>query len=334
MRINSQKIAEANPVFCKYPKIFCCWFAAFSFFLLGKVSAQALPELPLVNRHLGTVTLSNGVYLEGEEAGLGLQRLENYLAEWGVVVSKAAPQRRSVKFRVGRTDHIDRMPSDARHGYDLRISPLEITIEATSPQGITAAVEQFRKWYEAEVRGSLRRIQLPCAEIRGWVPASKLIVFRPDNDIFIPVSESLNGLETLIPPETDQLEWIMTDSLKGWFIPGYSLHAVGYTDPIHSGVCYSYHEIEQLAGKLNTLEIETVPVFDLRGTNARFEMLTGHPMLSVEGFRFVRVLLEEFLSETNFTAVGFIIPDEKYQEPLQEVVTRVSPSVEIQFLNQ
>lgn len=139
---------------------------------------------------------------------------------------------------------------------------------------------------------------------------------RIDSGNFVSADNFIEHFGQYIADSVLTVELAMTDSVDGWYVEGNVLRLVNDIETINSGEYYTYESLNRMITVFSANGVALVPLFDLGAENIRFENVTGHVMLSVEGFRFVKALLTEFMESTEFARIAFSIPEGKYRDEL------------------
>lgn len=289
-------------------------------------------------RNSGSANLSNGVWIRSPRQDRATDLLLDFFQQEAVPVNEGGPSRKSIIVEMNLVEALPDVPSGKKHGYHLRITPSEITIKAVSPHGMTSAIRVLKQLYR-ESKGEKKTFSfkekklMPCYQITGWSPEGGDGSFRITNNPFHPASELIDKTDAVVPQEFSQVELMLTEPDRGWLIPGEILLSVNGPAAIHSGDYYTYEDINRLIKRMENFQIELIPTFDLTAPNSRFEEVVGHRMLSVEGLRFIRALLDEFLNATICDTLNFIIPEGKYRALLEEIIQEYPQVTVVHFLD-
>ena len=298
------------------------FFACIFFLSAGKAQSTEEAVSQRQERLGGYLKLSGGVYGERLDDPVAAESLWRFFRENRFSATKEGPYRRAKAVSLKQTEAIDRVPEGAIDAYRIWIGSSTIGFEYTSARAAAMAVQAFEDFAEKH-RMEFRRLKrLPCYDIRGWRTGRNGGTFRWTEP------------ESVVPPDASAVEMRLTDPVKGWIGAGAVLKAVGYNEPLYSGASVTYADIEETNRQLVAEGIDVYPVFDLSGTNERFEQVVGHPMLSVEGMRFVRMLLEAYFTETSFGSVGFVVPEGRYREQIREIVARYPQITDLRISDQ
>ena len=315
----------------------------------GSTQSVSAPQPQQVTRYKGKVRLTGGVRMAVSRETASVKELQEFLLRNGRPVNECgiAPDTlplpaigdKSIRLDIRRVEHIPGVPAEGRNAYYIAVMPQEIKMASTSERGMKTAcriVEELyneanapKPWYRRIVPASKK--VLPCRIITGWETADKNVLLRLNRSGFVPAERLLQHPEQIIPHYTAQVELFLTDPAEGWFLPGDILKLVNDREAIHAGSCYRYDQLRAIREKLAGQNIELIPVFDLTSPNARFREVTGHPMLSVEGFRFVRAMLDEFLKNTDFDSVTLLVPEGKYRKQLEAFMADYPQVTQLRF---
>lgn len=281
-------------------------------------------------RGAGYADLSRGVYYRVTDTSLA----EGVLAEVrkaGVSVTTSAAPRRSIVLELTQAGAISGIPADASNGYRLTVTPTRISVEYASVRAAITALQQLTGLRREHLDESSRRQRLPAYEIRGWTDGSGAETFRLRNTPFLSAERLNKEFYALIPAFAAEVEIVLTTAENGWLVPGEILREIDFEVPAESRRFYTYDELNRLGDTFGGYGLELIPTFDLATPNAHFESAIGHPMLSVEGMRFVRLLLEEFFARTEFQAAAFVVPAGRYREQVEEIVARYPQITDVRF---
>lgn len=295
------------------------------FVLAGWLGAQQPLAPEYAGKRSGRVNLSNGFYWGEVKTTAASESLAGFLGNEGITVSRNSRSGKHVLMRMRQVESIPLVPRGSRNGYSIRVEPNRIVIEYISVQGLSLACYQLENLIkrEAFTRGTIsKKRSLPCYEIRGWMTDEDLAAFRQQ------------APDVEIPLYATTVEAMLTDRQKGWLPQTDVLAKIGYTDALYDGNACSYGTLQQGWRQLSGKGVEVIPFFDLGGTHERFEQITGHPMLSVEGMRFVSALLDDFFTNTSFPAVGFIVPEGRYRKQIETIVARYPHITDLRFLDE
>ena len=307
----------------KYRLLFLSLVLLFPVLLWGVPEQRNPVASPrFAERLTGRANLSDGIYWNGDEKSGMIQSLTDFFSERGIPMNAGnRPSRKNIVLEVRQVTSIPAIPADAFHGYSIHISPSQITIRYLTPQAEILAGRQLMRLIREQ--GPIRKkVYLPCYEIRDWMTAEELTAFR------------WNGPQSVIPLNATIVEMMLTDPTLGWAGAGNVLQAVGYEQSLYPGADITYADIEMERKKLESRGLEVLPVFDLTDENVRFEEVTGHPMLSVEGMRFIQLLLDAYFSASGTTSVAFIVPAGRYRDQIREIVSRYPNITDLTFLEE
>ena len=138
------------------------------------------------------------------------------------------------------------------------------------------------------------------------------------NEPFVPASAFITDFKTAIPADAGIAELSLITPSLCWLTEGRAMNLVNPSQHIYSHTHYKYSELSQMNSVCADNGVRLVPVFDLTAACPHFREVTGHDMLSVEGMRFVFVLLDEFIENTNFNVVKIVAPESSYRGRLEE----------------
>ena len=294
--------------------LFCSSFTVYS-----QNQARDIPAPQYQELTTGYTDFTRGVHFGQAPEIPAVQELARFFETKNIPRSN---HRRSVKIVFSPLRTIPSLPADMPDGYRIILHSGRIDIDYTSSRAAMLAVRTLESLYNKHIRAVNARKRIPCYEVRGWMTDNDRIVARwtgPDSDI---------------PLHAFAVEMRLTDPLKGWIGAGTTLERVGYHTSLYTGASVTYTDIETIRGQLAADGIDVLPVFDLSTANDRFEEITGHPMLSVEGMRFVRMLLEAYLNETSSVSIGFIVPEGRYRQQVREIVGCYPHITDLRFLSE
>lgn len=262
--------------------------------------------------------LSRGIVLMPDTDGGNPPVILRLLDESGIPYTRGNQSGRGASLEIKRVAAIRHAPENNGNVYSIEVSGGSISVEYTSPLAASDAISYLGELY----RGLGRRKRMAGQNIIGWNTNHSSSVFRWTEP----------GTE--IPLYATRVEMMLTDPVKGWIGACDVLHAVDYHESLYEGAMLTYADIEAERQKLlDNGVLEVLPVFDLTTTNRCFEEVTGHPMLSVEGMRFVTLLLDAYFAESGTGAVGFIVPEGRYRDQVREIVGRY-PHVDVRFIEE
>jgi len=170
----------------------------------------------------------------------------------------------------------------------------------------------FRRIFKNEKKSkqeSVRKITVPRTETVRWL-----------NENMVPAEDFIDRFEMTVPDSVPKIELFMTNPVNGWYVEGKVINALNGGADIHKNDFYSYLDYKRIASVALQNEVSIVPVFDLSDYNLFFSETTGHEMLSVEGWRFARALIKEFLEETQTDSIAFAVPEGKYRKFIEEIM--------------
>jgi hypothetical protein len=303
---------------------FICCFLPFA------LTAQAVGESGFApkytERHIGHADLSRGLYYRSLQDSLP-EAVTALLAEVGATATDTPP-RRGVVLELIQAEAIPAISTPTTNAYRMVVSPNRIRIEYTSLRAVIAALRELTALRDKQPASRRRRI--PAGEVRGWIDASQATVYRLSATPF----RSPQALEAeilgAIPPTATEVELPLTSPDNGWLLPGEVLQTIDFAVPTDTRRYYTYNQLNELSKTFSEYGLKLVPLFDLTAENPHFEATVGHTLLSVEGMRFVRMLLEEFLAYTAFPAVAFVVPEGVYRDEIARIVARY-PSVTARY---
>ncbi|MCC8089737.1 MAG: hypothetical protein LIO79_10860 [Rikenellaceae bacterium] len=168
------------------------------------------------------------------------------------------------------------------------------------------------------------------AVTKVYVP--RVAVERWFNEDMIPAINFIHKFDEIVPDSLRTIELFMTNSINGWYIEGRTMYDLNGGARVYKNSNYSYSDYRRMDSVAAARGVEIVPVFDLGSRNEIFFDITGHNMLSVEGFRFVRMLLWEFIENARPAKIAFIIPEGKYKNNIYDLMKRY-PDTEFYFIN-
>ncbi|MDR2936623.1 MAG: hypothetical protein LBU80_04695 [Rikenellaceae bacterium] len=296
----------------------------------GGVSVPFRPQV--AERHPGVFSLSEGVRLTGDPRLTVL--LSDGMEVRGIDLSPAARTKKSVEIEIEIVCELSELPVAGRgqkNAYAISVTQRSAAIRATSLRAAVLACDAFNELYNnpvAEKSGRRDRgIVLPCCKMVGWETSSAAMSVFParyqgSGDILAHIHDCIReGIGTIGLPMV---------TFEGWLTEGRVMSLINPGQKIHAGNCYGYSELNMLRDKLAEYGIELRPSFDLVVRNEFFEQATGHAMLSLEGMRFVYVLLEEFFNFTAFDTIHVALPD-KMRNAFIERLAEECPEHKILF---
>lgn len=282
--------------------------------------AQETPFAPQRTEYrsgIGNADLSRGIVLTSGANGENPPVVLRLLDKAGIPYSRGTASRRNVRLTIEQVGEIPGAPVNNGNVYSIEVSSGSIWIQYTSLLAASDAILYLGELY----RGAHRQ-RLPGSYMMGWNTGHSASVFRWTEP----------GTE--IPLYATRVEMMLTDPVKGWIGACDVLQAVDYPESLYTGVSFTYADIEAERQKLLANGVvEVLPVFDLTTPNRCFEEITGHSMLSVEGMRFVTLLLDAYFAESGTGAVGFIVPEGRYRDQIREIVGRY-PHIELRFIEE
>ncbi|MCD8185331.1 MAG: hypothetical protein LUD68_02410 [Rikenellaceae bacterium] len=287
----------------------------------GQENPLASPKYQ--QRHAGSANLSHGIHWPAEVQPEAFEELRDFFQEQGVLLHTVG-SRKSITLQIRHSPVMAHVPDGADHGYAIRITPLIISVEYQTPQDAALAVRQFTEIYRRQVtRKELirKKVHLPCYEIRSWLTEQEIKPFR------------WTAPGTEVPLGTATVEMWLTDPIHGWYGAADVLAQVGYQEPICTTAASTYTDIEAERVRLMKGGTTVVPVFNLCGANRPFEQVTGHPMLSVEGMRFVQAILGSFLEETRSPILAIVVPQGRYREQIRRFLELYPQISEVYFMD-
>ena len=126
-------------------------------------------------------------------------------------------------------------------------------------------------------------------------------------------------------------------SPRGFKVESDVLKMMNPSGVLCSGGGYTYDEINEIYLYAKSKGVEIIPVFDFATEeNPAFFSYTGHNVHSVEGLRFSRAFLKEFMEKTSFPSVCLgkepedVKVREKYINPLADVINAEGKSAVVQ----
>lgn len=308
-------------------------------FFLTTLSAETklfktTPPPRHVVRTQGSLNLAGGIYFTTDNENRATESLIGFFRQNDIPVTRLNPSRRDIPVHMSFSKSIEGVPAGAKGGYHISVSRERINIVSDSPHSTAIAVRIIKELYQKSsgVKKSRKKL-LMCYEITGWDNEKSESKYRMENNPFIPAAKLIKNTEQYIPHGTSEVELVLTDPVAGWFIAGDVLKLVNEKRSIHPAAYYSYEELNNIGKRLNELEITVIPTIDLSTPNLRFRDITGHPMLSVEGFRFVKALLDEFFRNTGYDTVNIIIPEGKYRNLLDDFTKEYPQITQVNFLD-
>ncbi len=309
------------------------------FFFAECLRAQPLvtddPTVRYQRAGSGYLSLDRGLVFAGDTDAKAAEGARRFFAEKGVKVDPVKKIRKIPALEWLAVEAVTGVPEGTVHGFRIEITSVRARMEYTSPRAAAAASRVLKNLYglnspSAPTPGKIRH-HLPAIEVRGWVDNLSSVSFRLPASGYYSPSYIEEHLHEIVPPDADRVEILFTESDRGWLIPGESMRLIHPGKTIYRDQCYSYDQIAELYEYLGSHNMELVPVFDLETPNRYFEEATGHPVLSVEGFRFVRTLLVEFMEKSRFDTLCVILKDPRYRDQLTAAVGTASTPFQLIF---
>ncbi|MDR0954243.1 MAG: hypothetical protein LBM20_02520 [Rikenellaceae bacterium] len=305
-------------------RLLALFFLCFLPLALTAGEADFAPQY--TERHMGHADLSRGLFYRPPQDPLP-EAVTALLVEVGATAT-GTPPRRGVVLELIQAEAIPVISTPTANAYRMVVSSSRIRIEYTSLRAVIAALRELTALRDEQPTSRRRRI--PAGEVRGWIAASQATVYR----LTVTPFRSPQALEAeilgAIPPTATEVELPLTSPDNGWLLPGEVLQTIDFAVPTDTRHYYTYGQLNELSKTFSRYGLNLVPLFDLTAKNPHFEATVGHALLSVEGMRFVRMLLEEFLAHTAFPAVAFVVPEGVYRDQIARIVAQY-PSVSARY---
>lgn len=200
------------------------------------------------------------------------------------------------------------------NAYHIKVTPKKVLIQYTTQMSLDKAVEYF-----ADLMAENDKI-LPGQVVYDWGES------KVKRGVIDAASTYLSAEEVAEILRYHKKSNVMLCVVKGdnWRLES---EVFGVIDPqaqvYPQGEHYTFSMVAELVQKHSRL----IPMIDLLGRSEVFERVTGHSQFSVEGMRFVRAIVEEFVAKTGGKRLCIGVrpksPDMRYMDFLNELAKRL-----------
>jgi len=185
----------------------------------------------------------------------------------------------------------DTLPGFPSESYGLSVTRDSIIIEYVTEMGRLRAMQTLAQLCEGAQGQSI-----PCCEIRDW-PAFKLRGWMHDvGRSFIPIAELRREIELLARFKVNTFHWHLTEN-QAWRlqIRAYPQLTADTSMTRFPGQFYTQQECSELEAYAARRGITIIPEVDMPGHSAAFERAMGHPMMTPDGRKELKVILHEVM---------------------------------------
>ena len=219
-------------------------------------------------------------------AGNTGQMVTGWLQESNININPASKK----VFRVTLVENLPEATINQDEAYKLQLSSQEISIEATTEQGVYRAIQTLRQL--TEKKGG-RSFVTGC-KIIDW-PAFRIRGFMQDvGRTYIPMEELKREIAKLAQYKINVFHWHLTEN-QSWRLESKIFPMLN--DSIHTtrmpGKYYTLEEAKELVEFCKRHQVLLIPEFDMPGHSAAFVSTFRHDMQSPEGMKILKLLIEE-----------------------------------------
>lgn len=257
--------------------------------LLSSITMKAAAMEPKIERHTDIFSLHRSIFVVSPKISADkANEIRKILDEEGIssrVVRNGLF--RKAKIVLHEVEMIDGV--SGRDGYKISVSKNRVDIQYTNQEEWVKALEYFRKittntYIEGHNVSSWSGSDI--ATTKGeFLDAHTRLLSKSDIEHYIRNTRNKYAYIQLVGADN----WRLETSAFGLINPKSEI----YPKNGH----YTLSDIRSLLKQHNSGRVKVIPVIDLLTPNKPFERVTGHKLNSVEGMRFVRAILEEYVKE-------------------------------------
>lgn len=193
-------------------------------------------------------------------------------------------------FRVTLSDNLPEAALNQHEAYKLLVSSKEISIEATTEQGVFRAIQTLRQL--TEKRGN--RSYITGCRITDW-PAFRIRGFMQDvGRSYISLDELKREIAILSRYKINVFHWHLTEN-QSWRLESkiFPMLNDSTNTTRMPGKYYTLEEAKELVEFCKQHQVMLIPELDMPGHSAAFIRTFRHDMQSPEGMKILKLLIEE-----------------------------------------
>ncbi len=190
---------------------------------------------------------------------------------------------------------------DVDNAFNIKVTNSLVTIKYTSQKNLDLALVELYEMFD--VAYGKRIIRGGAIAYRGEQIKTRSVLYRNSEGVYdgvsslVAISKIENAINKHFAENSDKKFIIALSNNQKFRAQFENLRGLNPQQSLMAENIYSTTQIRELVSYARSRGGEFIPAIDLLSQSPAFELYTGHKIDSVEGMRFVRVIIEEAANE-------------------------------------